>query len=294
MPRAPGKREGPPSRLVSDKCEVVPLSGRSGPRSQPGRDPGQPAPEDRSAFTAMLDEHAAHVLDYCSRLVGDDAEAASATQTAMNAAQTLLAAPDRLRAWLFALARQEIVTSAELPGQDQDAEILDLVYRHGIRPEDLPAVLGVTPEHAKAMLADAEAVPEMPAEIEALAPLDEPAETDGLAPLAEPLPSWIWDRTVGAFFDDPDIDASGMPVTVKALANPSPFARARLRLGFSAIVVAGAGAAVAGFVYLGGSPSGQAPMAPTSRTSAWPHLRFPRRPGIQRKARLSVIITITT
>jgi hypothetical protein len=264
----------------------------------------------------MLDEHAAHVLDYCSRLVGDDAEAASAMETAMSAAQTLLADPDRLRAWLFALARQEIVTGARPPGQDPDAEILDLVYRHGIRLEDLPAVLGVTPERAKAMLADAEALAEIPAEMDALAPLDEPAgidelaepgaptevdglaaaaelakvdglaaaaelakvdalaagdglaEVDGLAAaddldgtaelLAEPLPAWILDSAVGAFFDDHDIDAGSMPVSVKALANPSPFGRARRRLGISAALAAAAGAAAAAIFYLGGSPSGQA------------------------------------
>ncbi len=130
------------------------MSTRSGPHSPSGRDREPDGAEDQSAFAAMLDEHEAHVFDYLSRLVGDEAEAASATEVAMNAAQSLLADPDRLRAWLFALARQEIATKIQRADQDQDGEIRDLVYRHGIRPEDLPAVLGVTAEQVQAMLTD--------------------------------------------------------------------------------------------------------------------------------------------
>jgi RNA polymerase sigma factor (sigma-70 family) len=168
------------------------LSTRRGRRSPAGRDRERSDAYDLSAYAAILDEHERHVFDYCSRLVGDEAEAASATETAMVAAQSLLADPDRLRAWLFALARQDIVAKIQPSDQNQDAEILDLVYRHGIRPGDLPAVLGVSPEHAGAMLADAEAMADalVPAGAEALAdalvPAGAEAEVDAEA-LADAL-----------------------------------------------------------------------------------------------------------
>ena len=151
------------------------MSRRSGAGSRSDRDAEPPGADDQSAFAAMLDEHEAHLFDYCSRLVGDQAEAVSATETAMNAAQSLLADPDRLRAWLFALARQEIAAKMQPSDQHPDAEVLDLVYRHGIRPEDLPAVLGISPKQAMAMLAGAEA------EVGGLAGMDAPGDDDAPA-----------------------------------------------------------------------------------------------------------------
>ena len=148
---------------------------RSGRRSPTGRNRERRDADDLSAYGPILDEHEQHVFDYCSRLVGDEAAAASATETAMVAAQSLLADPDRLRAWLFALARQDIAAKIQPSDHDEDAEILDLVHRHGIRPGDLPAVLGVSPEHASAMLANAESV------ADALALADPEAEVDASA-----------------------------------------------------------------------------------------------------------------
>jgi DNA-directed RNA polymerase specialized sigma24 family protein len=40
---------------------------------------------------------------------------------------------------------------------DRQREVLNLVYRHGIRPDHLPAILGLPPEESLALLADAEA-----------------------------------------------------------------------------------------------------------------------------------------
>jgi DNA-directed RNA polymerase specialized sigma24 family protein len=137
----------------------------------------------------MLDEHQSHVFEYLCRLIGDDAEAASATQTAMNAAQSLLGDPGRLRAWLFALARQEIATQIRQPRQDQDVEIRELVHRHGIKPQDLPTVLGISAEQAQAMLADAESdIESEPADVAAAADPDADALGEIGAPLAAETP----------------------------------------------------------------------------------------------------------
>ena len=163
---------------MHDRWKEAPLLTRSGRHSPTGRDRERRDADDLSAYGAILDEHEKHVFDYCSRLVGDEAAAASATETAMVAAQSLLADPDRLRAWLFALARQDIAAKIQPSDQNQDAEILDLVYRHGIRPGDLPAVLGVPPEHASAMLASAQALADAEAEAGAEAEVDPSTDTD--------------------------------------------------------------------------------------------------------------------
>lgn len=99
-------------------------------------------------------------------------------------AHALLDEPD-LRAWLFAFARSYAVALLQLggdepsyqappaaaaPGQQprqsvvsafaalpsRDREILDLVYRHGIRPADLEVVLAIPAEEAYRRLAKAE------------------------------------------------------------------------------------------------------------------------------------------
>ena len=175
------------------------------PLSPASPDPEPSGPLDMNAFAEMFDAHAAHLYDYCHTILGDEAEAASATELALITAQSLLQDHERLRAWLFALARQECLSinpdsadgpayapppnvSAAVPNaalsdaavaadvtdpdlfassgsvlpafstlSDRDREVLDLVYRHGIRPEDLPAVLGVPPDRAIALLAAAEA-----------------------------------------------------------------------------------------------------------------------------------------
>jgi len=64
----------------------------------------------RAAFVGMFDAHAAHLYDYCLTMLGEEAEAASATRVTLIAAYMLggrMNEPDRLRAWMFALARRE-------------------------------------------------------------------------------------------------------------------------------------------------------------------------------------------
>jgi DNA-directed RNA polymerase specialized sigma24 family protein len=68
----------------------------------------------------MFDAHAAYLYDYCLSLIGNEAEAASATRVTLVAAFMLggrLREPDRQRAWLFALARRECLS--EMPTRRQ-------------------------------------------------------------------------------------------------------------------------------------------------------------------------------
>jgi DNA-directed RNA polymerase specialized sigma24 family protein len=69
--------------------------------------------KDSSAFVGMFDAHAVYLYDYCLSLIGNEAEAASATRVTLVAAFMLggrLREPDRQRAWLFALARRECLS----------------------------------------------------------------------------------------------------------------------------------------------------------------------------------------
>jgi DNA-directed RNA polymerase specialized sigma24 family protein len=204
--------------------------------SVPGQDPQRlVAGGDLASFTDLFRARAAHVFDYCNCLLGDDGEAADATAATFITAHSLLGRlrdPDRVDAWLFALARREckskrparaelggggpppaqseterafpaasassrpafdrdavslaeadtdelnaIVDAADdkqarevlaafsaLPVSDRevlaafsalrprDREVLDLVYWHGIRPAELPAILGITAQQAYKLL----------------------------------------------------------------------------------------------------------------------------------------------
>jgi DNA-directed RNA polymerase specialized sigma24 family protein len=222
---------------------------------------------DMNAFAEMFDAHAAYLFDYCSSFVGAAVEPASATELALvTAAQALEAASDmepavataaqsvlhdqeRMRAWLFALARQECLSNIsdvasgpdyvpatlhredepdakvadpgldDLAGQleevlpafmmllGREREVLDLVYRHGIRPDDLPAVLGVPADRAGALLAAAEAEFDRSADVlpDAERALGSKADVGSSAlerlvdlPLAT-LPDSVWRRTARAF-----------------------------------------------------------------------------------------------
>jgi DNA-directed RNA polymerase specialized sigma24 family protein len=164
---------------------------------QPERNGG---PSDQHGFAAMFEGHAEHLFDYCKELIGDSSTAAEVTEAAIVAAQAVLLDPEKLRAWLFALARANAVNSKQLragdrgdeqgsgvrsadvadqdeavtetfsvydvaatdartPGQPygREREVLDLVYRHGILPGDLPAILGLPSGVAQDLLDAAEA-----------------------------------------------------------------------------------------------------------------------------------------
>jgi DNA-directed RNA polymerase specialized sigma24 family protein len=132
-----------------------------------------------------VDAHLAHVFDYCRALMGRDGEAARTARSLLVTAHALQPDPDRLRPWLFAQARRHAL-ALRPPGADEppylpaaqvaalsrqtdssilrafraltdgDREVLDLVYRHGIRPADLPDVLDIPTAEAYRRLAVAE------------------------------------------------------------------------------------------------------------------------------------------
>jgi DNA-directed RNA polymerase specialized sigma24 family protein len=86
------------------------------------------APGDSDRLAAMFDPHAAHLYDYCTSRLADGQEAADATQATLIMAYSLsgrLKDADRLRAWLFALARRECASEqpvrAALPNSAQDS-----------------------------------------------------------------------------------------------------------------------------------------------------------------------------
>ena len=152
-------------------------------------DTGGPALPDSGELDAVPDHFGsdlAHLFDYCRALLGQDVEAARTARSVLNSEHETLPDRGRLRAWLFGLARSLAValqppdsgepsympcaliaaSSHQAAGgvlrafrelTDRDREILDLVYRHSIRPADLPAVLIAPAEEAYRCLANAEA-----------------------------------------------------------------------------------------------------------------------------------------
>src|SRR5215469_2114721 len=135
-------------------------------------------------FKAAFEAHTAHLHDYCRSLLGDSVAAADAAQATLVIASSLLDRlrdTGRVRAWLLALARRECLSADPVryrlpksaPPSDwiqddgggagailralpaAEREVLDLVYRHYLSSTDLAAVLGVSAEHARELLADA-------------------------------------------------------------------------------------------------------------------------------------------
>jgi DNA-directed RNA polymerase specialized sigma24 family protein len=194
-------------------------------------EPENPAVVDHDLLAQTLEREAARVFEYCRALVGREDVAASVTEAALNSARSMLRDPDRLRAWLADLARRQGLASdssdaasqrsappAELSGlviadsaaitNDPGAaasillpashEVFELVYRHGVRREDVGAVLGVSAEQASALLALAErelgrleppAAPD-PAE-SAPGPVD-PVTGQPMLPAPDRLRAWLF------------------------------------------------------------------------------------------------------
>jgi DNA-directed RNA polymerase specialized sigma24 family protein len=157
--------------------------------SEPGpheeEPPASPAQPGQNAVAEALRPHAWHLASYLACLV-PDADPASLVEATLSSAQAVLEDPARLRAWLFALARRSALATCGEPGaadapqqpadrpeasdpaptavaqqvwrviDPADREILDLVWRHGIRPADLPVVLEIPFEDAAGQLARAE------------------------------------------------------------------------------------------------------------------------------------------
>jgi DNA-directed RNA polymerase specialized sigma24 family protein len=106
------------------------VHGRAGDPPSQGQGRQQSASDQQQAFADMYDGHAAYVFDYCHSIVGNGDRAAAATQATIIAGHMLsehLRDPDRLRAWLMALARREC--------QDSPSERAVALFsaRHGRR-----------------------------------------------------------------------------------------------------------------------------------------------------------------
>jgi RNA polymerase sigma factor (sigma-70 family) len=148
---------------------------------------------DRGAFAGIYDRYASRLHDFCVGMVRDRDAAADCVQDVFcTAATTLpqLREPDKLRPWLYAIARNEALRrirqrrreqpSDELPDtssreagpdtlaarseladliseaagglSDRDRSVLELAYRHGLDGPELAEALGVSPTNAKTMV----------------------------------------------------------------------------------------------------------------------------------------------
>ena len=150
---------------------------------------------DRGAFAAIYDRYADRLHDFCWGLLRDRDEAADATQDAfLVAAERLgqLRDPDRLRPWLYAIARSQALRRirarsrvapedemtdlpdpARAPGPEPSAEradlrqlvweaagglsprdraLLDLHLRHGLEGAELGQAMNIEPGHAYVLL----------------------------------------------------------------------------------------------------------------------------------------------
>ena len=144
---------------------------------------------DREAFAGIYDRYADRLHDFCIGMLRDRDGAADCVQDVFCTAATRLPQlrdPDKLRPWLYAIARNEALhrirdrrretPSDELPEavshepgpetlaarteladliaeaagglSDRDRSVLELAYRHGLDGPDLADALGVSPNHA--------------------------------------------------------------------------------------------------------------------------------------------------
>jgi RNA polymerase sigma factor (sigma-70 family) len=148
---------------------------------------------DRRAFAMIYDRYADHLHDFCIGMVRDRDAAADCVQDVFCAAATQLPKlrePDRLRPWLYAIARNEALrcirerrreqASDEVPEAasndagpdtlaarnelasliaeaagglvDRDRTVLELAYRHGLDGPELADALEVSPGTANKMV----------------------------------------------------------------------------------------------------------------------------------------------
>jgi RNA polymerase sigma factor (sigma-70 family) len=148
---------------------------------------------DRVAFGGIYDRYADRLHDYCWGMLRDRDGAADCVQDVFCIAvtrMTQLREPDKLRPWLYSIARSEalrrirdrdrVTVSDELPDAvsedpspetlaargeladlvseaaggltDRDRSVLELAYRHGLDGADLADALGVTQVNANTMV----------------------------------------------------------------------------------------------------------------------------------------------
>lgn len=149
---------------------------------------------DRAAFAAIYDRYADRLFDFCAGMLRDRDVAADCVQDAFVIAATKmdqLQDPQRLRAWLYAIARNEALARIrarrrELPSDDlpetpsgdpdlaslaarteladliaealgglteRDRTVYELAYRHGLDGPELGAALGVSHTNANTLVA---------------------------------------------------------------------------------------------------------------------------------------------
>ena len=148
---------------------------------------------DRSAFAEIYDRYADRLHDFCIGMLRDREAAADCVQDVFVTAATKLVQlrePDRLRSWLYAIARSEALArirarkreqlSEELPEMpsndadmatlaarteladliadasgglsERDRVVLELAYRQGLDGPELAEALGVTPKNANTLV----------------------------------------------------------------------------------------------------------------------------------------------
>ncbi|MDT5266954.1 MAG: hypothetical protein QOI90_3580 [Mycobacterium sp.] len=148
---------------------------------------------DRSAFAEIYDRYADRLHDFCVGMLRDREAAADCVQDVFVTAATKLVQlrePDRLRSWLYAIARSEALArirarkreqlSEEFPEMpsgeadmatlaarneladlisdasgglsDRDRVVLELAYRKGLDGPELADALGVTPKNANTLV----------------------------------------------------------------------------------------------------------------------------------------------
>ena len=148
---------------------------------------------DQLAFSTIYDRYADRLYDFCAGMLRDGDAAADCVQDVFVTAATKLAQlqdPDRLRAWLYAIARHEALARIrqrrrEMPTEempetssgepdlatfaarnelaeliaeacegltDRDRTVYELAYRHGLDGPELAAALGVSHTNANTMV----------------------------------------------------------------------------------------------------------------------------------------------
>jgi RNA polymerase sigma factor (sigma-70 family) len=148
---------------------------------------------DRTAFGQMYDRYANRLHDFCIGMLHDRDGAADCVQDCFCVAATRLPQlrdPEKLRPWLYSIARNEALRrlrerrreapSEELPDEmsydpgpdtlaarteladliaeaagglsDRDQAVLELAYRHGLDPPELAEALGVSQTSANTMV----------------------------------------------------------------------------------------------------------------------------------------------
>jgi RNA polymerase sigma factor (sigma-70 family) len=164
-----------------------------GPSGSDGELARASAAGDRTAFAGIYDRYADRLHDFCAGMLGDRDGAADCVQDAFCIAATRLPQlrdPDKLRPWLYSIARNEALRrirdrrretpSEDLPDEasgepgpdtlaarteladliadaagglsDRDRSVLELAFRHGMDGPDLAEALGVSPANANTIV----------------------------------------------------------------------------------------------------------------------------------------------